>query len=109
MKKYRAINESNWVQLIDVNITQEEYHILINGTEEEIAALEEDIKVRRTPVNVTGEELSNLLAIYNEYKPQLKEGDVYNLLSFDIAISEDLRMGAYNYKLNNNIVNVILK
>jgi hypothetical protein len=108
MKKYKAINESIWVQIIDVTITEGEALILNSGTEEQIAALEEDIKLRSTPTNVVGEELANLLAVYNEYKPTLKEGDVYDLISFNVAMSAEKRMGAYNYKLNKNIVNVIL-
>jgi len=108
MKKYKAINESSWVKLIDVTITEAEALILNSGTEEQIAALEEDIKLRSTPTNVVGEELANLLAVYNEYKPTLKEGDVYDLISFNVAMSAEKRMGAYNYKLNKNIVNVIL-
>jgi len=108
MKKYKAINESSWVRLIDVTITEGEALILNTGTEEQIAALEEDIKLRSTPTNVGGEELANLLAVYNEYKPTLKEGDVYSLTSFGIAMSAEKRMGAYNYVLNGNIVNVIL-
>jgi hypothetical protein len=108
MKKYKAINESSWVKLIDVIITEDEAIILNSGTEEEIAALEEEIKVRSTPINVVGDELADLLAVYNEYKPTLKEGDVYSLTSFGIAMSAEKRMGAYNYVLNGNIVNVIL-
>jgi hypothetical protein len=108
MKKYKAINESSWVKLIDVTITEGEALMLNTGTEEQIAALEEDIKLRSTPTNVVGNELADLLAIYNSYKPTLKEGDVYDLISFNVAISAEKRMGAYNYKLNKNIVNVIL-
>lgn len=108
MKKYKALNESSWVEIIDVVITEDEALILNSGTEEQIAALEEEIKVRSTPIDVLSDELADLLAVYNEYKPTLKEGDVYSLTSFDIAMSADKRMGAYNYVLNGNIVNVIL-
>jgi hypothetical protein len=108
MKKYKAINESSWVEIIDVTITEDEAIIFNSGTEEEIAALKEEIKVRSTPIEVPVEELVGVLAIYDEYKPQLKEDDVYSLTSFDIAILGEKRMGAYNYVLNGNIVNVIL-
>lgn len=108
MKKYKALNESSWVEIIDVVITEDEALILNSGTEEQIAALEEEIKVRSTPIEVPEEELADLLAVYNEYKPTLKEGDVYSLTSFGIAMSGEKRMGAYNYVLNGNIVNVIL-
>jgi hypothetical protein len=108
MKQYKAINESSWVEIPRVILTDEEIHTLNKGTEEEKAALREDMKVRSTPIEVPVEELVDVLAIYNEYKPDLQEDDLYNLISFDIALLGEVRMGAYNYKLNKNIVNVIL-
>lgn len=108
MKKYKALNESSWVEIIDVIITENEALIFNSGTEEQIAALEEEIKIRSTPIDVPVEELVGVLAVYDEYKPTLKEGDVYSLTSFDIAMSGEKRMGAYNYVLNGNIVNVII-
>jgi hypothetical protein len=108
MKQYKAINESSWVEIPNVILTDEEIHTLNNGTEEEKAALREDMKVRSNPIEVPVEELVDILAIYDEYKPEISEDDEYKLISFYIAISGEERMGAYNYKLNRNIVNVIL-
>jgi hypothetical protein len=108
MKQYKAINESSWVEIPNVILTDEEIHTLNKGTEEEKAALREDMKVRSNPIEVPVEELVDVLAIYDEYKPELQEGDVYDLISFYIVLMGEERMGAYNYKLNRNIVNVIL-
>jgi hypothetical protein len=109
MKQYKAINESSWVEIPHLILTDEEIHTLNNGTEEEKAALNKDIEIRSTPIEVPVENLVDVLAIYDEYKPEISEDDLYNLISFDIALLGDVRMGAYNYKLNKNIVNVILK
>ena len=109
MKQYKAINESSWVEIPHRILTDDEIHTLNNGTEEEKAALNEDIEIRSTPIGVPVEDLVDVLAIYDEYKPEISEDDLYNLISFDIALLGDVRMGAYNYKLNKNIVNVILK
>jgi hypothetical protein len=108
MKQYKAINESSWVEIPPIILTDKEIDTLNRGTEEEKAVLREDIKVRRTPIEVPIEELIDVLAIYNEYKPEISEDDLYNLISFDIVFLGETRMGAYNYKLNKNIVNVIL-
>lgn len=108
MKKYKAINESSWVEIPNVTLTQEEVDIFSKGTEEEIEVVREAVKFRNTPIEVPVEELVDVLAIYDEYKPELQEGDVYELISFDLVIRGEERMGAYNYKLNRNIVNVIL-
>jgi hypothetical protein len=52
MKQYKAINESSWVEIPHLILTDEEIHTLNNGTEEEKAALNEDIEIRSTPIGV---------------------------------------------------------
>lgn len=109
MKKYKAINESSWVEIPEVVVTPEELGILKNGTKKKIEALKNDIISRGTPIDIPVEELVGVLAIYDKYKPELKQGDVYELISFDMVVRREKVMGAYNYKLNNNIRNVILR
>jgi hypothetical protein len=109
MKTYRAINESSWVEIPEVIVTQEELGILKNGTKKKIETLKEDIINRSNPIEIPVEELVDVLAIYDKYKPEIKEGDVYELISFDMVIRRDKIMGAYNYKVNNNIFNVIFR
>jgi len=112
MNKYRAISETEFIKLADVQITEAEYDVFKNGTQEERLALKDDLDLRFSNVTIEGAELDLLTTAYNSYKPELKDGDVYELISFDIAMAggmEDDKMGAYNYKLNNQIINVILK
>lgn len=109
MKTYKAIDESSWVKIPHVILTDEEIHTLNKGTEEEKVALKESIKVRSNPIEIPVEEFVDVLAIYDEYKPEIQEGDEYKLLSFHIVIMENNeRMGAYNYKLNKQICNILL-
>jgi hypothetical protein len=109
MKKYKAINESSWVEIPEVVVTPEELDILNNGTKKKIEALKKDIIDRSAPIEIPVEELVDVLAIYDKYKPEIKEGDVYELISFDMVVRREKIMGAYNYKINNNIRNVILR
>lgn len=109
MKKYKAINEQEWIELVDISITMEEALILEGDDKEAAAATLADIESRFQDINLSGEELDNIISIYNSYKPKLAEEDVYELISFDIAMNENVKMGSYNYKLNNQLFNVILK
>lgn len=109
MKRYKAINESSWVEIPEVVVTPEELGILKNGTKKKIETLKKDIIDRGNPIDIPVEELVGVLAIYDKYKPDLKEGDVYELISFNMVVRREKIMGAYNYKLNNNIRNVILR
>jgi hypothetical protein len=112
MNKYRAISETEFIKLADVQITEAEYDVFKNGTQEERLALKDDLDLRFSNVTIEGSELDLLTTVYNSYKPELNDGDVYELISFDIAMAggmEDDKMGAYNYKLNNQVINVILK
>ena len=112
MKRYKAISDTEFVRIVDIQYTPEEVEAFINGTQEEKLALMTDLKDRFADVALEGAELAELETVYNAYKPELKESDVYKLISFDVALRngvEGIKMGAYNYKLNNKIFNVILK
>lgn len=112
MKKYKAISDTEFVRIVDIQCTPEEVEVFVNGTKEEKLALMTDLEERFADVALEGAELAELETVYNAYKPVLKDGDVYELISFDVALQNGLegaKMGAYNYKLNKNIRNVILR
>jgi hypothetical protein len=112
MNRYKAISETEFIKFPSQELTEQEIHTLNKGTEEEILALKEDIKQRVAPVVLEGAELAEVETVYYAYKPQLEEGDDYKLISFDLTLQNGLegkRFGAYNYKLNKQIFNVILK
>lgn len=112
MKRYKAISDTEFVRIVDIQYTPEEVEAFVNGTKEERLALMTDLEERFADVALEGSELAELETVYNAYKPVLKDGDVYELISFDVALEngvEGAKMGAYNYKLNNKICNVILR
>jgi len=112
MNRYKAISETEFVKSADVYITEAEYNIFKEGTKEEKIALKADLDSRFPDVTLEGAELDLLITAYNSFKPELKDEDVYELISFNIAMAggmDDVKMGSYNYKLNNQIINVILK
>lgn len=112
MKRYKAISDTEFVRIIDIQFTPEEAQAFVNGTKEEKSALMAELEQKFTDVALEGAELAELETVYNAYKPVLKDGDVYELISFDLALEngvEGAKMGAYNYKINNQIFNVILR
>lgn len=112
MKIYKAVSETEFVKLPTYTLTQEEINILENGTDEEIEAVKAEVAQKIAPVTIQGAELAEVETVYHTYKPQLEEGDNYILISFDLTLQDGLegkRFGAYNYKLNKQIFNVILK
>lgn len=112
MNKYKAISETEFVKLPTYNLTEEEINILENGTEQEIEAVKAEVAQKIAPVALEGAELAEVETVYYSYKPQLEEGDDYKLLSFDVTLENGVEgriFGAYNYKLNKQIFNVILK
>ena len=112
MNRYKAISETEFVKLPTYTLTEEEIDILENGTEQEIEAVKADVAQKIAPIVLEGAELAEVETVYYAYKPQLEEGDDYKLISFDLTLQDGLegkRFGAYNYKLNKQIFNVILK
>lgn len=112
MNRYKAISETEFVKFPSQDLTEQELQVLNNGTEQEISELKAELKQRFAPVPLEGDELAEIETIYYAHKPQLEDGDVYALLSFDIALEkgiDDKILGAYNYKLNKQIHNVIFK
>jgi hypothetical protein len=112
MNRYRAISDTEFLRIVDVEFTEEDIQRLSTATKEEREAIYNELDVRFADVAIEGTELAEVETVYNMFKPELKEGDVYELISFDLALSdgvEGIKMGAYNYKLNKKIFNVIIK
>jgi hypothetical protein len=109
MKRYTSKNEIDWYVLPEVVLSEEQITVMKERTEKEKAVVIEAINLAKEPVQLDGEELDFCLSVYAKYKPEVKEGDDYTFLSFDFASDGVVNLGAYNYKLNKNINNVILK
>jgi phosphoribosylformimino-5-aminoimidazole carboxamide ribonucleotide (ProFAR) isomerase len=112
MNRYRAISDTEFLRIVDIEFTEEDIQRLSTATKEEREAIYNELDAKFADVAIEGTELAEVDTVYNMFKPELKEGDVYELISFDIALDngvEGVKMGAYNYKLNNKICNVIIK
>jgi hypothetical protein len=87
MKNLQSTTEGTWVELKQVQLTEEQ-KILLQSKEESdkeaIAALFAEIKALRE-VEAQEEDVVLAQAKYEEVKPILKETDVYQLISFNIS------------------------
>ena len=108
MKRY-TLNNEQWLHIPKVELTPEEIDILKGEDNEQSQALREDIEGRHQPIAATNEEIDVLSEIYGNYLPEMDENDVFEFMSFNIAVENKKAIGCFNYKLNGNHVNVIIK
>ena len=87
MKNLQSTVEGTWIELKQVQLTEEQKTLLQSREEsdkEAIIALMAEIKALRE-VEAQEEDAVLAQAKYEEVKPILKETDVYQLISFDIS------------------------
>lgn len=98
MKNLQSTVEGTWVELKQVQLTEEQKTLLNSNDEanqEAIKALLAEIKSLRE-VEAQEEDVVLAQAKYEEVKPTLKETDVYQLISFNITGNN----GILNCRLN---------
>ena len=86
MKNLKSTIEGTWVELKQVEITEEQKNLLKSNRDEDIEAKNElalNIKSLRE-VNASKKDSTKAQAIYESIKPELKDKDVYELISINI-------------------------
>lgn len=99
MKQYQSTTEGVWIELKPVSLTEEQKALLMSTNESDKEAkksLMEEIKTQREG-SVEAEKQTELTALYNSKKPELKPEDVYQLISADV--NENLS-GIINCRVN---------
>lgn len=99
MKNYNSTTERTWVELVQVKLTQEEKDLLRSTKEEDRESqkeLRDKIQSEREK-SVDSEKATELSNLYNLVKPELKEGDVYQLVSIDVS---ENNTGILNCRVN---------
>jgi hypothetical protein len=99
MKNYNSTTEGTWVEMVPVQLTQEEKDLLRSTKKEDRESqkeLRDKIKSEREK-KASVKKSKELIAFYNSVKPELKEGDVYQLISIDV--SENSK-GVLNCRIN---------
>lgn len=86
MKQYQSTTEGTWVEIKKVELTEEQKTLLMSKEDSDKEAKEsliETIKSQRTS-EVDATKCSELISLYDSKKPELKESDIYELISADV-------------------------
>jgi hypothetical protein len=99
MKNYNSTTEGTWIELVSVQLTQEEQDLLKSVKEEDRESqkeLRDKIKSEREK-QTSVKKSKELTDFYKAVKPELKEGDVYQLISIDVS---ENNTGILNCRVN---------
>lgn len=102
MKNLQSTIEGNWIETKPVILTEEQRTLMMSQEEldrEAKQALMIEIKTQREAIaSETDIEIAS--AKYNSIKPELKEGDAYELIAMDLVIDELKLFGILNCRVN---------
>ena len=100
MKKYKSTIENNWIELLNVTITEEQKNILLS---EDLDAAEEikELINQQSQNEVTGGLKETLVNFYSSIKPELGETDKYQLISINIMENKGIFSGILNCRIND--------
>ena len=100
MKNYISQEEGVWFSLVNYTPTEEQSLILktIPATEEDAILKTETLESVKSASReeVSTQEKDELVALYNDHKPLLKEGDVYVFIDMNVSGKN----GILNCKVN---------
>jgi hypothetical protein len=102
MKQFQSTTENNWVEIKPVQLTESQRTLLMSfNVEDKIAKNEliEQIKSQRE-LEVNQNKMQELNDFYNSVKPELKQTDIYQLISIDFS---EKTQGIFNGILNCRI------
>lgn len=103
MKKLQSTTERTWIELKEIELTEEQKVLLKSREESDAESIKNLIAEIKSLREIPAQENDVLLANakYDLVKPKLKEGDVYELISMDLIINEDKSSGILNCRVNN--------
>jgi len=102
MKNYQSTEEGTWVELLPVQLTKEQRDLMRSNKEEDLEDRQElmgQIKIQREG-SVPNKKKNELNAFYDSIKPELKEGEVYQLISINLSEKKDKFVGILNCRVN---------
>jgi hypothetical protein len=102
MKNLQSIEEGTWVELLPVELTEAQLELLKSTKETDAEAKSELIaEIKESKEGAVSSELTEKLnTLYTFLKPELKEEDVYQLISADFSEKENKFTGIINCRVN---------
>jgi hypothetical protein len=105
MKNYQSEIEGVWVEILNVELTEEQNAILASDDKEAIVELVNWIKSEREGAVSEAKSLE-LSSFYDGIKPELKEDDVYQLISIDLSEENNKFIGILNCRVNEEHIQI---
>jgi hypothetical protein len=104
MKNLQSIKEGTWVELKQVELTEEQTTLLLSKEESNKEAKQTLIQKIKTEIEQSALESDAELAQtkYEEIKPTLEEGQTYQLIGMNVSISEEKINGILNCRVNGD-------
>jgi hypothetical protein len=102
MKNYQSTIEETWVELLPVELTETQLELIQSTKETDAEAKSELIaEIKELKEGAVSSELTEKLnTVYTSLKPELKEEDVYQLISADFSEKENKFTGIINCRVN---------
>jgi hypothetical protein len=110
MKNYQSTQEGSWIELLKVELTEEEKAVMSSTSMEAADAearrtLMAEIKAKREG-SVASAKVAELQAFYESKKPEVPEGQTYQLIAMDISEGDSGFTGILNCRVNGEHVQV---
>jgi hypothetical protein len=112
MKTLNSTTEGSWIEIKQVELTQEDKNLLESTSETNLEAkkvLIDKIKTERESVALEAD-ITLAQTVYESKKPTLKSTDTYQLISADFIINDDniINNGIINCRVNEEHVQIRL-
>jgi hypothetical protein len=107
MKTYKSTIEGTWVEILQVELTEEQKALMVSNNEEDKeakVALAQSLKAQREGT-VSKDKVKELNSFYNTIKPVLKETDDYQLISADLSETDSFQ-GILNCRVNREHIQI---
>jgi hypothetical protein len=100
MKNFKSTKIGTWVEMLDVELSEEQKAILISFDRKAVAKVISEIEDKRAK-SVTAKNSSDLKDFYNKMVPVLNSGDVYEFICVELTKKENGDLtGILNCRIN---------
>lgn len=88
MKNFKSTKIGTWVEILEVEMTEEQKSIMMSFDRKAMASVVSDIEDKRTK-KITAKNSTDLKAFYNKMVPVLNNTDVYELICVELTKKDD--------------------
>lgn len=108
MKILQSTTEGIWIELKPVELTEEQRLLFRSTNESDATAKSELMDTIRTQRELPAQQEDEVIATskYDEIKPTIKQGDVYQLITCDVSIGNGISTGILNCRVNGEHIQI---